>query len=242
MLGRVGKITAEKWKVTDENGQVTYPLREKGYNMNDMIGISGLESAYEDELRGKDGVETITRNSDGVIVNTQLTTVPEPGHTVQLTINSDFQRAVNKALANNIDMINRTYNTGNMKAAAGAAVVIDVKDGSVLAASNYPSFDQNLYATQYSEYSADHSLPLFNRGLAGSVYARVPPLNPLWRSPRWIPGSLTAIPRSTVRACIPITRITVPAVHSTAMATAPLMWSTQSSGAATSSSMMWAAA
>lgn len=167
VLGRVGKITAEKWKVTDENGQTTYPLREKGYDMNDIIGISGLESAYEDELRGKDGVETITRNSDGVIVDTALTTVPEPGHTVQLTIDSRFQKAVDKALAENIDMINRVYNTGSMKAAAGAAVVLDVKDGSVLAASNYPSFDQNLYATQYSEYSADESLPLFNRALQG---------------------------------------------------------------------------
>ena len=167
VLGRVGKITAEKWKVTDENGQTTYPLREKGYNMNDILGISGLESAYEDELRGKDGVETITRNSDGVIVDTQMTTAPEPGHTVQLTIDSNFQRAVDKALANNIDMINRVYNTGDMKAAAAAAVVIDVKDGGVLAASNYPSYDQNLYATNYSEYSSDPSLPLFNRALQG---------------------------------------------------------------------------
>ena len=155
VLGRVGKITAEKWKVTDSNGQVTYPLREKGYNMNDVLGISGLESVYEDELRGKDGVETITRNSDGVIVDTRLTTVPEPGHTVQLTIDSNFQRAVDKALAENIDMINRVYNTGIMKAAAGAVVVLDVKDGSVMAASNY------------SEYSSDPSLPLFNRALQG---------------------------------------------------------------------------
>ena len=167
VLGRVGKITAEKWKVTDSNGQVTYPLREKGYNMNDVLGISGLESVYEDELRGKDGVETITRNSDGVIVDTRLTTVPEPGHTVQLTIDSNFQRAVDKALAENIDMINRVYNTGTMKAAAGTVVVLDVKDGSVLAASNYPSYDQNLYASNYSEYSSDPSLPLFNRALQG---------------------------------------------------------------------------
>ena len=167
VLGRVGKITAEKWKVTDSNGQVTYPLREKGYNMNDVLGISGLESVYEDELRGKDGVETITRNLDGVIVDTRLTTVPEPGHTVQLTIDSNFQRAVDKALAENIDMINRVYNTGTMKAAAGAVVVLDVKDGSVMAASNYPSYDQNLYASNYSEYSSDPSLPLFNRALQG---------------------------------------------------------------------------
>ena len=173
VLGRVGKITAEKWKVTDENGQTTYPLREKGYNMNDIIGISGLESAYEDELRGKDGVETITRNSDGVIVDTALTTVPEPGHTVQLTIDSRFQKAVDKALAENIDMINRVYNTGSMKAAAGAAVVLDVKDGSVLAASNYPSFDQNLYATNYSEYSADPQPAPVQPGAAGPVHPRL---------------------------------------------------------------------
>ena len=166
VLGRVGKITAEKWKVTDENGQVTYPLKEKGYNMNDIIGISGLESAYEDQLRGKDGVETITRNSDGVIVNTALTTVPEPGHTVQLTIDSEFQKAVDQALAKNVEWIKNTY-ADSKQANAGAVLVIDVKTGGVLAASNYPSFDQNLYAAQYSEYSADENMPLFNRALQG---------------------------------------------------------------------------
>ena len=166
VLGRVGKITAEKWKVTDENGQVTYPLKEKGYNMNDIIGISGLESAYEDELRGKDGVETITRNSDGVIVNTALTTVPEPGHTVQLTIDSEFQKAVDQALAKNVEWIKNTY-ADSKQANAGAVVVIDAKTGGVLAASNYPSFDQNLYAAQYNEYSADENMPLFNRALQG---------------------------------------------------------------------------
>ena len=167
VLGRVGKITAEKWKITDENGQTTYPLRDKGYNMNDVIGISGLESAYEDELRGKDGVETITRNSDGVIVSTALTTVPEPGHTVQLTVNSDFQKAVDQALAQNIESISQTYGTDGARANAGAVVVLDIKDGSVLASANYPSFDQNLYATQYSAYSADEGMPLFNRALQG---------------------------------------------------------------------------
>ena len=164
VLGRVGKITAERWKVTDENGQVTYPLREKGYNMNDILGVSGLEAAYEDELRGKDGVETITRNSDGVIVSTAMTTVPEPGHTVQLTVDAAFQKAVDDALAKNIELINRTYNA-NIN--AGAVVVLSTKDGSILAASNYPTFDQNLYAANYTQYSEDPNLPLFNRALLG---------------------------------------------------------------------------
>ena len=164
VLGRVGKITAEMWRVTDENGQVTYPLREKGYAMNDVIGISGLESAYEEQLRGQDGVETITRDSDGVIIDTSITTEPEPGKTVMLTVNSEFQKAVDEALGRNVQQIAATY---NVDASAGAVVVIDVKTGGILACSNYPSYDQNLYSTQYGEYSADPGLPLYNRALQG---------------------------------------------------------------------------
>ena len=164
VLGRVGKITAEMWRVTDENGQATYPLRDRGYAMNDVIGISGLESAYEEQLRGQDGVETITRDSDGVIIDTSITTEPQPGKTVMLTVNSEFQKAVDEALARNVQQIAATY---NVDASAGAVVVIDVKNGGILACSNYPSYDQNLYSTQYSTYSADPGLPLYNRALQG---------------------------------------------------------------------------
>lgn len=164
VLGRVGKITAEMWRVTDENGQVTYPLRDRGYAMNDVIGISGLESAYEEQLRGQDGVETITRDSEGVIIDTSITTEPQPGKTVMLTVNSEFQKAVDEALARNVQQIAATY---NVDASAGAVVVIDVKNGGILACSNYPSYDQNLYSTQYSEYSSDPGLPLYNRALQG---------------------------------------------------------------------------
>ena len=164
VLGRVGKITAEMWRVTDENGQTTYPLRDNGYAMNDVIGISGLESAYEEELRGQDGVETITRDSEGVIIDTSITTEPQPGKTVMLTVNSEFQKAVDEALARNVQQIADTY---GVDASAGAVVVIDVKNGGILACSNYPSYDQNLYSSQYSEYSADPGLPLYNRALQG---------------------------------------------------------------------------
>ena len=132
--------------------------------MNDVIGISGLESAYEEQLRGQDGVETITRDSDGVIIDTSITTEPQPGKTVMLTVNSEFQKAVDEALARNVQQIADTY---GVDASAGAVVVIDVKNGGILACSNYPSYDQNLYSTQYSTYSADPGLPLYNRALQG---------------------------------------------------------------------------
>lgn len=167
ILGRVGKITAERWRVTDENGQVTYPLRDKGYAMNDVIGISGLESVYEDALRGSDGVETITRDATGAIIDTSMTTEPNPGQTVMLTVNSNFQKAVDEALERNIQQIAAEYGSSGPAASAGAVVVVDVKTGGILASSNYPSYDQNLYATNYSEYSSDPGLPLYNRALQG---------------------------------------------------------------------------
>ncbi len=115
-------------------------------------------------------METITRSSDGVdIVGTAMTTVPEPGHTVQLTIDSAFQQAVDKALAKNIEMIKQHLTT-----ASSSPRLPPVRwwssarrTGSVLAASNYPSYDQNLFATQYSAYSSDPGMPLFNRALQG---------------------------------------------------------------------------
>ena len=224
VLGRVGKITAEKWKVTDENGQTTYPLREKGYNMNDIIGISGLESAYEEELRGKDGVETITRNSDGVIVDTALTTVPEPGHTVQLTIDSRFQKAVDKALAENIDMINRVYNR--------TAVCWPHPITPALTRTCMPPSTASTARTRACPCST---------GRCRACTPPAPPSNLPWQWPRWIPGSSTSIPRCSATACTPFIKGTAPAAP--AMATAVTsMWSRPSSGAATYSSMMWAAA
>ena len=65
-----------------------------------------------------------------------------------------------------MEWIRNSY-ADSKQASAGAVVVIDVKTGGVLAASNYPSFDQNLYAANYSAYSEDENMPLFNRALQG---------------------------------------------------------------------------
>lgn len=169
VIGRVGKITAERWRVADAQGNVTYPLRERGYSMNDIIGISGLESAMEDTMRGSNGVETITRDAAGRVIDTTMTTLPQPGRTVMLTVDMDFQKAVDEALEENIRQIAQRYgsNSNGVTANAGAVVVLDVKTGGVLASSNYPSFDQNLYSTQYGEYVADPGVPLYNRALQG---------------------------------------------------------------------------
>ena len=72
ILGSVGAITAEQWRVEDEDGNVSYPLRDAGYNMNDLIGQSGLEKVYEDQLRGTDGTTEIVIRSEEDLPTGQL--------------------------------------------------------------------------------------------------------------------------------------------------------------------------
>ena len=167
-LGSVGSITSEQWWVTDENGTVTTPLRDKGYNMNDVIGQSGLEAYAEERLRGKDGTQQVTRDRNGVIVSSEVLEVPQPGETVVTTINRDLQAAVNEALANLITTMQQTKadNKGG-RVTSGAIVVLDVKTGGILAIANYPSYDLNLYQTNYNEYSQDPNLPLMRRATSG---------------------------------------------------------------------------
>ena len=151
--------TAQKelMELERKNGDVRLKRTEEIW----VEAYDALAQSKDDLMNAQTQLEVAAKLADVTLTDGRL---PEKEQDETLL---EAQKAVDKALAENIDMINRVYNTGSMKAAAGAAVVLDVKDGSVLAASNYPSFDQNLYATQYSEYSADESLPLFNRALQG---------------------------------------------------------------------------
>ncbi|MFI3169954.1 MAG: penicillin-binding transpeptidase domain-containing protein [Faecalibacterium sp.] len=168
VLGRVSKITAEQWYVEDEDGNITRPLAQQGYAMDDTIGISGLESAYETILRGTDGELEVTKDADGIIIDNAVTVQPQPGTTVMTTINADLQVAVNEILATNIASIAANNIEGaGAEACAGAVVVVDIKTGGVLAVANYPSYDQNLYSSNYSEYASDPATPLYNRALMG---------------------------------------------------------------------------
>lgn len=170
-LGSVGSITSEQWWVEDENGNVTTPLKDAGYNMNDLIGQSGVEKYAEDRLRGKEGTQQVSRDKNGVVVGTQMLVDPEPGETVVLTIDKDLQKSLNEQLEALILQMQQTKpEMKGKEVTAGSAVVIDVKTGGVLAIANYPSYDLNLYKTNYSDYSSDPNTPLLSRATTG-LYA-----------------------------------------------------------------------
>lgn len=161
VLGTVGPIYAEDWQKNKDE------MQKKGYQMDDLIGHGGLEEALEDYLRGEDGTKMVEYGKDGTVHTSWIQKEPKAGNTAVLTINTDFQKKVDEALENRILTLQQGTHGKGAEANAGAAVVLDVKTGGVLALSNYPSYDLNLYNTLYTEYAQDENKPLVNRALQG---------------------------------------------------------------------------
>lgn len=155
LLGQVGAISAESW---DENKD--YYEKNK-YTMDATIGLSGAESAFEEYLRGTSGTKRVTAGNDGDTLTETYTEEPKIGGNVALTIDIKLQEAAEKALNDLVPAIN------NGKGGA-AAVVIDIKDGSVLASASYPTFSAASYNKDYDELSKDTQKPLYNRAFLGT--------------------------------------------------------------------------
>lgn len=160
LRGTVGAISADDYA----------ELKSAGYTMNDVIGISGIELALEEELRGERGVRAITRSSDGTELSDEVTAEPTAGNSVQLTIDSKFQKQVQDIIQYHIDFLNSPYYTQDDRGigcSAGAAVVLDVKTGGVLAMASNPGYDINDLIENYEEVLNAENSPIFNRALNG---------------------------------------------------------------------------
>ena len=154
LLGQVGAISAENWE-TGEN------YKERGYAMDAVVGVSGAEYAFEDYLRGTAGTARRITGLDGTLLSQDYAELPAAGNTVALTIDIDLQAAAEEALALHTEEINDG-------AGGSAVVVMDVRDGSVLAAASWPTYDLNTYRQNYRELAEDEGKPLFNRAFLGT--------------------------------------------------------------------------
>lgn len=164
ILGTVGAIWQEEWYSDEDTGYVGYA--DRGYSMNDLVGKDGVEKAFEDYLRGKDGTRLITTDENGKITGELFTSEPQPGGTVALTLDIDLQQVVEDTLAATIEgMIDKdSYQRG------GAAVVVGVGTGEILAMASYPTYNLETFNADYNDLVADERLPMFNRATQG-IYA-----------------------------------------------------------------------
>jgi penicillin-binding protein 2 len=136
--------------VTD-NQKEKYEL--KGYDISsDLIGISGIESAFEEQLKGVKGGTTIKVNSQGTKTQELFKLESYPGKDVHLTIDSGIQYASEQAFSDGIKNIVNTPDgvTGYryLNATRGALIATEVKTGRILSLVSYPNFNPNLFAVQ----------------------------------------------------------------------------------------------
>lgn len=160
-LGFTGPITAEQWPTA----------RRRGLAMDAVIGQSGLEAAYDDLLRGQDGRVLVNTGFDGAVRRTVPLREAAPGATLVLTVDSALQKELQNALLSQIEALRTTKAAGaGRECRAGAAVVVDVQTGGILAAASVPGFDLNRYRADYAALSADAAAPLLDRVCQG-LYA-----------------------------------------------------------------------
>ena len=160
-LGFTGPITAEQWPTA----------RRRGLAMDAVIGQSGLEAAYDDLLRGQDGRVLVNTGFDGAVRRTVPLREAAPGATLVLTVDSALQKELQNALLFQIEVLHTTKAAGaGRECRAGAAVVVDVQTGGILAAASVPGFDLNRYRADYAALSTDAAAPLLDRVCQG-LYA-----------------------------------------------------------------------
>ena len=175
ILGTVGSLSADEY---EDN-------KDKGYEMDDVIGKFGIEAALEDSLRGKSGEKTIIKDENGNIVSEEEAVKAEPGNTVYLTIDSNVQAVANYSLQKNINRA-RAEGESEVKSAkynkksqqerlgedcyCGGAVMISTKDNSVIAAASAPNYDiSKYYDPEYNAWlNTNEHAPMFSRTFDGS--------------------------------------------------------------------------
>jgi penicillin-binding protein 2 len=167
VLGNVGSISAGELK------QKNF----KGYVAGDEVGQAGLEWTYDRWLRGRDGVAKVEVNAMGQPkANAPVPggRAPVPGDTLVTTIDSGVQAAAQRALVKGIAL---AHAKGNYAANGGAAVVMDVHSGQILAMASYPTFNPEMFvgglspknAKKYFVHATSANVPLFNRPIQEAV-------------------------------------------------------------------------
>lgn len=161
VLGRVGKIWKEEY---DE-------LKDQGYGLNAILGKDGLEKAYESYLRGQDGKRSVETNSAGDVLAEREAEPAQPGDNIVLTLDLDLQAVAEESLARNIQQIrerNQYRRSGGWDAEGGAAVVIEVDTGGILACASYPAYNLETFSADFQTLMDDPLKPMFNRAVSGA--------------------------------------------------------------------------
>jgi penicillin-binding protein 2 len=155
LLGYIGPVTEEEFAA----------LREKGYLQTDLIGRTGLESVYEEHLRGGYGWREIERDAAQREIKQLAYSPPTVGNSVVLTIDDRLQKLIEGELKKGVDEDKFTQAVG---------IAMNPQNGEILAMYSNPGYDNNWFINgitpdQMKQLNSDNRRPLVNKAI-GDIY------------------------------------------------------------------------
>jgi penicillin-binding protein 2 len=161
VLGYVGEINADQLK--DD--------RYKIYRPGSIIGRSGIEDAYEAQLHGREGLLKLEVDRNGKVRRRLGERNPQPGQDLVTTLDAKLQAVVEDSLVQGIQKAREVYDKASGKkylASAGGAVVLDPRNGEILALASFPDYDPNAFVggisqAEFDLLAKDPANPLLDR-------------------------------------------------------------------------------
>ena len=176
ILGYVSAMDSTQWQ----------EFKSQGYAMDALVGQTGFEKAFEEELHAIDGTRVDVVDKEGTIIeqywakkyddegNVIGVKSPQAGLHVETTLDINLQKVAEDELAKAMQNltnpeINQTEGQREGLDAEGAAVVVmEVKTGDILAMASYPTFNLQTFNADYEQLASDPLKPMFNRALQGA--------------------------------------------------------------------------
>lgn len=162
ILGYASQINAEE-----------YEKRKNTYSQNDIIGKTGVEYVFEEYLKGKNGIKQIDMSVDGTATAEYISQEAIAGSDIVLTIDANLQKVTENALASNIEKIATGGFGKAYDAKAGACVVMNVRNGEILAMASYPDYNPGDFVggishEAWNNYANNEAKPLVDKAIQNS--------------------------------------------------------------------------
>lgn len=172
IIGNIGQIDEDEYK-----------KRKDIYDADDIIGKTGIEYACEEYLKGENGIKQIDMSVDGTVNEEYITKEATKGSDVVLTIDANLQKVTEEALIENIEKIRNGGFSQRYDANSGAAVVMNVKTGDILAMASYPTYNPQDFVggisnDKWAEYRDNPYKPLRDKAIQdayapGSIFKMI---------------------------------------------------------------------
>lgn len=178
-----GTLAAHVIGYTRTISQEEYEANKETYDMDDIIGKTGIEYMFEKYLKGTDGEKQVDMSVDGTITGEYVTQNAVAGNDVVLTIDANLQKVTETSLENCINKIKSGGFSETYDARGGAVVVMNVNTGEVLASASYPTYNPEwfigtLETDKWNYMNDSKTHPLLNKTIQaayepGSIFKMI---------------------------------------------------------------------